>query len=595
MTQQSPAPNRRQLLAATAVALAARATNRGRPAAAAAAEAAAERPAAPPDRRPPFRVLYSNDTTNITTCVSPFHRRGEPFRPGMLEATVDEVAGRGVDAHLLQPGVGWVPWWPSKVYPAAEHYAWVEATFGVKPDPFGRYLLAGGDLVQVFVDRCRKTGQAPFVSLRLNDGHHKEWARYRKGDPVPPDKAAGGKGLAGKVPGGVAQGLSKFYVEHPEYRIGPDPADWMQRVQNWLVPEVRAHKLAFVRELCEGYDLDGFELDFLRHHSFFQLDKTTPAERSAVMTGFVKDVRAVLDGTARGGRRRWLSVRVPCYLPALAALGLDPPALAAVGADLFNVSASYFAVQQSDLSAIRRSVPDAFVYQELCHSVWNGRRLAAGNDAFDFRRTTPEQYRTAAHLAYVGAGGAAGDVGGAGDARGAVDGVSLFNFAYYREFGDPTNRGPFHEPPFDVIASLGQPPAVAAGPQHYFLAPGWKQPFTKALDLPRNVSAGQAAAFDLTLAPPTGGWRRGGRLRIQGEATLGDGAWSATLNGIALAASSDVAEPYPSPYRGLIGKPDELRAWAVPAAVPRAGANRLELTLTSGAKARVAYVDLALT
>ena len=59
-----------------------------------------------PGRKAPFRVLYSNDTTNILSCTSPWHKKGEAFRPEMLEATVDEVAGTGVDAHLLQPGVG---------------------------------------------------------------------------------------------------------------------------------------------------------------------------------------------------------------------------------------------------------------------------------------------------------------------------------------------------------------------------------------------------------------------------------------------------------------------------------------------------------
>jgi len=51
----------------------------------------------------PFRVLFSNDTTNIISNVSPFHKRGESFRPEMLEASVDETAGC-VDVHMLQPG-----------------------------------------------------------------------------------------------------------------------------------------------------------------------------------------------------------------------------------------------------------------------------------------------------------------------------------------------------------------------------------------------------------------------------------------------------------------------------------------------------------
>ena len=104
--------------------------------------AAVRLPAADPSRTAP-RILYSNDTTNITSCISPFHKEREPFRKEMLEATVDEVTGL-VDAHMLQPGLGMVPMWPSKVLPLAEHYAWIKQRYGQKPDPFGQFVLDGG-------------------------------------------------------------------------------------------------------------------------------------------------------------------------------------------------------------------------------------------------------------------------------------------------------------------------------------------------------------------------------------------------------------------------------------------------------------------
>ena len=72
-----------------------------------------------------------------------------------LEATVDEVSGL-VDAHLLQPGLGMVPMWPSKVIPLDEHYAWIKQRYGQKPDSFGQFVLNGGDVVQTFIDRFAK-------------------------------------------------------------------------------------------------------------------------------------------------------------------------------------------------------------------------------------------------------------------------------------------------------------------------------------------------------------------------------------------------------------------------------------------------------
>jgi hypothetical protein len=43
------------------------------------------------------------------------------------------------------------------------------------------------------------------------------------------------------------------------------------------------------------------------------------------MTGFVREVRALLDRTARGGKRRWLCARLPGFVSALDPLDLAPP------------------------------------------------------------------------------------------------------------------------------------------------------------------------------------------------------------------------------------------------------------------------------
>jgi hypothetical protein len=345
-------------------------------------------------------------------------------------------------------------------------------------------------------------------------------------------------------------------------------------VQNWAVPEVRAQKFALIRELCENYDLDGLELDFLRIYSFFRPDETTRDERCAIITGFVKEVRALLDRTARAGRHRWLCARVPCYLEALDLLGLDLPALAAVGLELVNASAHYFTTQQHHLAAIRRQVPDAALYFELCHTTWKGEKVAVGYDVFPFRRATREQLHTAAHLAY---------------ARGA-DGISLFNFAYYREHGQGEGRGVFGEPPFDALKALRDRQVLAREPQHWFNAQGWRAPGAKPLPLPRPLEPGKPATFTLDLAPPTGGWKGEARLRVQVEQPTGDGGWQATFNGEALTATPDLSEPFPVPYPSLLGTPDKLRAWRVPARLLRDGINRF--TLQNSAAITVIFLDL---
>jgi hypothetical protein len=508
--------------------------------------------AAPRPHKAPFRVLFSNDSTNILSCVSPYHQKRQPLSTEMIQATVDEVAG--VDVHMLQPGLCWVPWWKSRSYPTAEHYRWVKETAGVDPDAFGRYLLAGNDLVQVFIDRCRLRRQTPFVSFRLNDGHMLE-------------------NLGTKNPGAVW--VSRFYAEHPEYRIGTDLLRWEQRVHNWAIPEVRDHKFGFLRELCEGYAIDGLELDFLRHTSLFRLDQTPPRERARIMTEFVARVRRCLDETARGGRRRWLCARVPCFLSGHEPLGVDLPAFVEAGLDMINLSGYYFTIQQTDLAAIRKTAPRASVYLEMTHSAWNGREVKGKYDSFPFLRTTPQQFYTGANLAY---------------ARGA-DGVSLFNFVYYREHGG-AGRGPFHEPPFEVLGRLGDRKFVAGQPQWYVLSKSWSNAtLLGPRPLPKTFKAGQRQTFALDLVSRPS---RGDALfRVRFPIEAGARRWTVEANGVKLEPVAFVAKPIDHPFDACLGEAAEFACFACPRRALKAGVNEFAVTLGEGGPAVVEYLDLA--
>ena len=77
---------------------------------------------APPGGKAPFRLWYNNDTTNIVDLNTPFHKLGDPLTDQAIEGTIDEVAGRGVDAYAFCAGLGHVPVWKSAVYP--DHFSW---------------------------------------------------------------------------------------------------------------------------------------------------------------------------------------------------------------------------------------------------------------------------------------------------------------------------------------------------------------------------------------------------------------------------------------------------------------------------------------
>ena len=173
--------------------------------------------------KPPYRVLFNNDMTNITNCISPYHQKNQPFSPEMIEKSVDETAGIGVDAHLLCPGACWVPWWPSKVYP--DHTEYTRNRLGRAPNPgsIEEYVANGGDVVRPFIERCRSKGIAPLITFRLNDGHH-IWI-----DDLEMSN------LEWYVP--------RFFVEHPEYRL-------KEGMHNWSIPEVRDYKFSLINNFC---------------------------------------------------------------------------------------------------------------------------------------------------------------------------------------------------------------------------------------------------------------------------------------------------------------------------------------------------------
>ncbi|OHB48148.1 MAG: hypothetical protein A2Y10_17730 [Planctomycetes bacterium GWF2_41_51] len=511
-----------------------------------------------------FRTIYSNDTTNIETCVSPFHKKNEHFRTEMLDASISEIANRNVDVHMLQPGLGWMPFWKSNVYPIERHIQYVKERFGLLPEDngFANYMANGGDIVQLSIDSCKKYSITPFVSMRLNDQHCIDLMDLPKG----------------QFPNSLWLCAHPFHTEHPEWRLGTDFSDWSQRGFDWMIEEVRNYRFSLIREIIENYDIDGFELDFMRVFGFFRQDKTTSEQRINVMIQFVKDVRKLLDDTSSANKRRWLCVRIPAYLETHDSLGIDVEKFYEAGVDMFNLSYHFFTEQQGDIRQIRKKLPDASVYVEMTNTTQVGRlEEEPGYDNFAYRRTTPTQFYTTAHLAY---------------SRG-IDGVSLFNFVYYREHGTG-KRGEFHEPPFEVLSNLSKPVWLAQQPQHYVLSGGWNDPKTRDWPLPKLIDKNQVITFSLDMAPPVEGWSKKGKLRIQAEKSLEESFWKAKLNSIELKQTIERSEYYESKYKEPENNLSKYIAWDVPVNVLNDGFNEIEITMIEGGRAKIVFLDIAI-
>ena len=426
---------------------------------------------------------------------------------------------------------------------------------------YDKYVLAGGDLIDVFVNRCKKDGLTAFVSYRLNDGHGRIVSK-----PDEPFKWSG-------------DSMGKFYHDHPEYRIGPDSHSWNQRVQNWAISEVRAYKFALIEEIIKNYDIDGIELDFQRHCGFFDVDKTASQQRKDIMAGFIAKVRKTLDENSKPGQHKWLCVRISSHLDTHDALGIDVKRFVESGVDMVNLSGFFFTEQQTDLDQIAKIIPNTPVYLEMTQTIMTGRRLVRNSyDNFTFRRTTPNQFYTAAHIAYT---------------QGAA-GVSAFNFVYYREHGTP-GRGPFNDPPFHIFNHIGDKDWVAKQDQHYVLCDIWDVPPSKSRQMPRKFKKDTKHQFKLFMAEPSRGWTENGKLRIESDKSLGDSKWSVTFNGMTLESTPDRSEPYPNPYQNLLGEREQYRAFVLPHKIIKNGYNHIEVTMIDSSKHhKIVFMDIAI-
>lgn len=502
---------------------------------------------------PDLPILFNNDTTNILSCISPYHQPGQNFNSSMVRATVDETANTGIDAHFLSPGLGRVPFWQSKHLPMEEHYDWYYDTYGVtSTNQFLNYIYYGGDIVQVFVEQCRANNLSPFISHRLNDTHH---LQYIYADPPPAHRC---------------DVLCKFYYDNPQYRLGPDLNNGYDRIHNWVFPGPREYIFRFLEELCQ-YDIDGLELDFKRWDKYFNQDETTSEQRRSIMNDYVSRVRKMIDQSSSLNEHRLLCVRIPNRVYDMDRLGINMPEFAEAGVDIFNMTNSYYTVQQNDVGLARQLVPNSKIYSEVHYVI--GYVPQGLNGDFLHRRTTPQQFYTAAHLAY---------------ANGA-DGISAFNFVYYRKHSsEPWDN----EPPFEVFETLRDPEAVAVKPQHYVIADTPQGPPSQLRVT--GIDYNETVTLNMQMVPPSGGWSSEGKMRIMSSQNLENADFDAKINGISLTATSDVSEPYEHPFLAGMGEPAQYKAWTVPFSYLVNGNNIIQITCKSPGGFDIYYLDLAI-
>ncbi len=189
--------------------------------------------------------------------------------------------------------------------------------FGYPPLPsvvenYPRFLAdTGKDALEVMIETCHAHGLEIFYSNRINDTHdsfNPKKRRYVKADH--PDMLLSTEAEAGKYP---FPDVRSFW------------AAW-----NFELAEVRRMVCDHVRAICETYDIDGLDLDFLRHPVFFPPTmqcRQVEAQHLEMMTGLLREIREMTEVVGmRRGRPIPISARC-CFDVALSrSVGIDVPA-----------------------------------------------------------------------------------------------------------------------------------------------------------------------------------------------------------------------------------------------------------------------------
>ena len=354
--------------------------------------------------------------------------------PEDVYAYVDEVADTQVTTFFICPYYCMPMLYPSKVTEMIGSLMTEEqwdhlVRVGSDPDSKGtqergmanlRGLVdAGHDPIGLVVDRAREKKLEVFITFRLNEIHdvqnpdsllvsrfwreHPEWRVGKLGDEIHPKFKA--------IIGG-----------RPDYQVNPIVASWFPGALNFAIPEVRAVRLAELRECSERYDIDGIDLDFQRFPIYFPQNEGP--EHTATMTQWVREVREMAREVGkRRGRPLIVSARILAKPEQNLAIGLDPVTWANEGLVDFFVVSHYLRNDFSlPIAEYRKLLPKSMPLY--------------GSIEVERKKDT---YRKIARKLW----------------KDGADGIMLFNFFTGRESGK--------QPPFELLDELGDPSTIKHG------------------------------------------------------------------------------------------------------------------------------------
>lgn len=185
-------------------------------------------------------------------------------------------------------------------------------------------------------DYCRKKGVEMWISMRMNDVHYAD-------DPTR-----------------IMHG--ELWRDHPEYRRAAYKEKysfWFSQCLDYGEKAVWDHHFTLVREYFERFEMDGFELDWMRSPFYFKPGFAEP--NCGLLTEFMRGVKHLArEAAGRRGHPVKINVRVPSHPEEALYAGLDVVNWCREGlADMVTPS-PYFQTSESGLPVKlwRRLLPD---------------------------------------------------------------------------------------------------------------------------------------------------------------------------------------------------------------------------------------------
>tara|TARA_Y100000588_G_scaffold344702_1_gene391207 strand:+ start:4765 stop:6294 length:1530 start_codon:yes stop_codon:yes gene_type:complete len=371
------------------------------------------------------RLIYVSDPSNTTS------RLGDPTTEEDLRNVVRNYARGKIDTAVQEIFAECMTmFWRNDICP-----------YDIRPhhQRMVPMMDAGTMPVEIYIDECHKQGMEFLAGFRMNDrhGHHPEYFKM----------------LCEEKPEWVLREYK------PSWRGAPQESHEYGCSLNYAVEGAREFLLSIIEAAVSRFDLDGVELNYTRLVECFPRDEA--AGSSPIMTDFIRRVREILD--AKDGRKLILGVRVPQQLAGCLAWGLDIPTWMRKGLIDFVAPGDFgftdFNEKWENFTSIARET-DCLVYPQTQPKI-----------GIELNRTTVmsyAQYRAA--LTNIYAAGA--------------DGFSVqnhfFHWGLFNVGTEPDGKAPAYPPnvggypePFDDMAKLTDPSALADAERHYTFLPLW--------------------------------------------------------------------------------------------------------------------------